>query len=193
LDYAIEADDDIYGRNLTVVGGDRTFDSNPGGGGVNRDATTSVAALALGKTMVVSVFNSIGSDIYCVEFQYLGLPVKKRSDQTYRRDNLTSQSSYGIRELSIENDAWTTHAAMSSAGAYFYDTYATSTPRVRCGFRNEYPFVLTQTVGSNISIVDSISAVNGKYTLVRNSERIVADAEGWIHDVDYELEKSDHI
>lgn len=163
------------------------------GSGTSRTATTSRAVISYGTSVVASVFNSIGSPVYVWTFSYEAFPIYKKRKITGRFDNASSQNSYGVREIEIDNDLFTTYAACRSCAAYINSVYATPFPSVTAAVRNEYPFILSADVGLNISIVNSITGLDGKFTIMNLSERVIAGGEGWIHESKYELQQSDHV
>jgi hypothetical protein len=167
--------------------------ANADGSGTNRTSTTSRVAASFGTCIVASMFNGFSSGVYIWTFTHEGFPIRKRRQMSKTVDNITSQSSYGIRPIDIETDYLTSIAACSSCGSYITSVYAIPFARVRATVKNEYPFILSTDVGKSISIINSIAGIDAKFTVMRANERVTAGDEGWQHEAEYELQKSDQV
>jgi len=139
------------------------------------------------------MFNGFNAGVYVFTFTFQGFPIRKKRKFTKSVDSATSQSSYGIRPIEIDTDYFTSVEACNSCGTYITSLYSVPFARVRAVVKNEYPFMFSTDVGQSISIVNSHTGVNAKFTVMRANERVTAGDEGWQHEAEYELQKSDQV
>lgn len=166
----------------------RHADTSPGGSGTDKTSQCSFVHAEYGKSSVASIYNSDAGTVYLTQYIVRGYIVDKDSTIRNRYYDPTSQSSYGIHKMTIENDYVQTNIRARAVASAMLTRYKTLWPVIKPTVRNEFPKILTADIADGISIINKeIMSVDAQWMIVGKSERITASNEGWIHEAQYEL------
>jgi hypothetical protein len=166
--------------------------TNSDGTGTDRTSTLSVNFTPFAATCVVSIFNGHGDTIFLSRFQVRGYPIRKIAPVGVQYDVSSSQDTYGIKDMNLE--------AMPIADRTFLEGLARvvtaarkdgveQTERTRI---NEFPDILGQVPGDNISVVNSFgySSTNWRIKKVAHDLSLV---NGLRHTTTYNMENFDSL
>lgn len=141
------------------------FNTASDGSGLNASAHLTITATSYGVKGFYQLQNtSANTDAWLVRFVTQPRVFKKRGEGLAQSVSSTSQVSYGLREMSISDNIWhQVDADTSSFAHYLVTRYKAPVPKIEATLR-QYPFCFFN-VGALVSVVDTISNVNGQYIL----------------------------
>ena len=180
---------------LPVNSSDYTTNTQSGGGGTDRTATTSASVTFFGGSAVCSLFNGSGDTVYLNKFQVRGQPIQRKPNITVEVNDSSSQLVYGLKAFSFENNL--------IAEQFFLEDYADfirlrnrePSDALSVVIRNDFSdiagavrmvsFELAQLI--HIREPDNLG-INGLYSIRGLEHSVQFNEAGWIHEVKLDLD-----
>ena len=169
-------------------GTDFTANTLADGSGSDITSTLSVSVTFFGASAVCSIFNGTGSDGFLTKFQIRGTPIVRQPKLSVRVKDNSSQVVYGEKSFTLTNDLIGGRQGFALDYAQFLiDRQKNAQAEIRPAIRNEWPQILGHDIGDAIHLVNTVTGVSSRFTVVGLEHEVSLD-QGVVHDVRYHLD-----
>lgn len=165
---------------------DYTTDTQSGGGGTDRTATTSAATEFFGQTAVNTVFNGHGDTVYLNKFQVRGASLQRRARFLQKVDDSSSDAIYGRRSFALTNEFLQSHLVAEDYAAFLIDRHKNPAPKLQIGVKNTWPDQLAWELGDLVHVVNTLTGVASQHTITEIEHAIMIE-RGLEHTTIYRL------
>jgi hypothetical protein len=156
--------------------------------GNNMTSALSLTQGVFAGSAVTSIFNTNSQAILLTRFQLRGYPILDGAQLSFVTDDRSSQASYGLAEVSFDDNLITSPEFLRNLGAYIIGEKSTPHDRLQVVTINEFPAQLSYDLGQALSVVNSFSGVNSAWS-IRSMRHEINLSRGIEHQVSYELER----
>ena len=170
-----------------VASVDYSFTTIPSGGSYLH-STTSLFTTFYATTVVCTVSNNYGDTLYINHLQFRGYSLQKQPMISAPYDNSSSQSVYGKRLYTLTNDL--INSTLMAQDYAYHIVREGQEPHImlNVALKNQWPDCLARDLGDIINIVNSQTAVSGKY-YIKTIDHTIDTTRGLEHISEYEIEE----